>query len=164
MDRPVSPSWREVDDNTAVTHGVARHRVPAVPHRCRHVVLAGGSLSQDRTVHWSSRWATTADEAARRGVVEGGPPRVGATSRFQATARSSLAQAGERCYIDWKGVKRRTSLSAIFALSSALGSPTSSPETEPVARIASIRSPRCAVCSMSASESLYRSWTMHSDW
>jgi hypothetical protein len=33
-----------------------------------------------------------------------------------------------------------------------------------VERIASIRSPRCAVCSMSASESLYRSRTMHSDW
>jgi class 3 adenylate cyclase len=32
-------------------------------------------------------------------------------------------------------VKRRTTLSAIFALSSALGSPRSSPETEPVARI-----------------------------
>jgi len=38
------------------------------------------------------------------------------------------------------------------------------PETELVARIASMRSPRCAMCSMSASESLYRSRTMHSDW
>jgi hypothetical protein len=59
-------------------------------------------------------------------------------------------------YIDRKGVKRRTTLPAKFALSSALGSPRSSPETDPVARIASARSPRCAACSMSASESLNR--------
>lgn len=45
-----------------------------------------------------------------------------------ATARSSLAQAGERVYIDWSGVKRTgTSLPANFARSSALGSPSSSP-------------------------------------
>jgi hypothetical protein len=37
-----------------------------------------------------------------------------------------------------------------------------SPVTEPVARIAADRSPTCAVCSMSASESLYCSRTMHS--
>src|SRR5215510_2098655 len=66
-------------------------------------------------------------------------------------------------YMDRKGVRRRTGLSASFALSSALGSPRSSLETNPVARIASPSSPRFAACSMSASESLYRSRTMHSD-
>lgn len=64
---------------------------------------------------------------------------------------------------DRKGVKRRTGPSASFALSSALGSPRSSPDTDPVARIASPISPRFAKCSMSASESLCRSRTMHSD-
>ena len=58
-------------------------------------------------------------------------------------------------YVDWKGPKSRTTLSANFALSSALGSARSSPETDHVAGIVSIRSPRCAACSMSASESLY---------
>src|SRR5215472_11148192 len=66
-------------------------------------------------------------------------------------------------YIDRKGVRRRTGLSASCALSSALGSPRSSLETNPVARIAAPSSPRFAACSRSASESLYRSRTIHSD-
>ncbi len=66
----------------------------------------------------------------------------------------SIAQRGERVYIDWWSVKIRTGLSAKLALSSALGSPRTSPEKEPVAKIALDRSPRFAPCSMSASESL----------
>jgi hypothetical protein len=66
-------------------------------------------------------------------------------------------------YLDRKGVKKRTGLSASAALSSAPGSSRSSLETNPVARIASPSSPRFAACSASASESLYRSRTMHSD-
>lgn len=47
--------------------------------------------------------------------------------------------------MDMKGVKRPTGPSAIFALSSALGSPRTSPETDPVARIGSITRPYRAV-------------------
>jgi hypothetical protein len=45
-------------------------------------------------------------------------------------------------YLDRKGVKRRTGLSASAALSSAPGSPRSSLETNPVARIACPSSPK----------------------
>src|ERR671910_79875 len=38
-------------------------------------------------------------------------------------------------YIDWNGVKSRTGPSAVIALSSAVGSPRISPETDAVARI-----------------------------
>src|SRR5262249_29659366 len=77
---------------------------------------------------------------------------------------TSSGQDGvDGAYIDRKGVKRRTGPSASFALNSAPGSPRSSLETNPVARIAAPSSPRFAACSRSASESLYRSRTMHSD-
>jgi hypothetical protein len=49
---------------------------------------------------------------------------------------------GERCL--HRQVGREQTDHAAGHLSSALGSPRSSPETEPVARIASVRSPRCA--------------------
>jgi hypothetical protein len=59
-------------------------------------------------------------------------------------------QPASGVYIDRKGAKRRTGLPAKFALRSAPGSPTSSPDSDPVARIGSMRSPTCAACSMSA--------------
>jgi hypothetical protein len=48
-------------------------------------------------------------------------------------------------YMDRKGLKRGTPLPAVIAVSSALGSPRSSLETDPVAKIAFMRSPTCAV-------------------
>jgi hypothetical protein len=60
-------------------------------------------------------------------------------------------------YMDRKGLKTGVPLPAVIAVSSALGSPRSWPETDPVAKIAAMRSPTCAPCSMTASESRYRS-------
>src|SRR5712664_1906417 len=64
-------------------------------------------------------------------------------------------------YRDRNGVKRRTPLPTNFALTSALGSPSSSLDTNP--GIALPKSPRCQACSTSASESRYRSSAMQSD-
>jgi hypothetical protein len=64
---------------------------------------------------------------------------------FQQRLEAASPKLATGLYIDKKGVKRRTGLSASFALSSALGSPRSSPETDPVARIASPISPDGAV-------------------
>ena len=59
------------------------------------------------------------------------------TTPQPARLKARPRQAGERCHIDRNGVKRRTGLPAKLALSSALGSPRSLPETDPVAKIAS---------------------------
>ena len=56
-------------------------------------------------------------------------------------------------YMDRKGLKRGIPLPAIRAVSSALGSPRSSLETDPVAKMASLRWATCAPCSMTAVES-----------
>src|SRR4051812_37095550 len=83
-------------------------------------------------------------ERGFRGVARG-KVRIRTWRRLGA-ASPKPASAG---YIDWNGVKSWTGLPAKFALSSALGSPRSSPETEPVALIASMNSLMWARCSMS---------------
>ena len=67
-------------------------------------------------------------------------------------------------YIGWEGREETDRPAGQLRSEIGVGSPRSSPETEPVARIASKRSPTFAVCWMSASGSLYRSRTMHLDW
>ena len=81
-------------------------------------------------------------------------------ARVTAPAEPTNQMLSNGVYIDRKGVKRRTGPSASNALSWAPGSPRSSLETNPAARIAAPSSPRFAACSRSASESLYRSRTM----
>jgi hypothetical protein len=115
-----------------------------------------GSLTSPAV--WSPRSRKSA-QCARAAPRPAGPGRI-RTQHWLGAASPKLASGG---YIDRKGVKIRTGPPVSIALSSALGSPRSTLEPDPVARIASPISPRFAACSMSAAESLYRSRTVHSD-
>jgi hypothetical protein len=78
-------------------------------------------------------------------------------SRIGVLEGPAAAEAGKRPYMDRNGRKIETPLPAVAAVSSALGSPRSSLETDPVVKIAFMRSLTCVACSMTASESWYRS-------
>ena len=66
----------------------------------------------------------------------------------------SLLRTAIGVYIDRWGVNRRTTLSAIVALNSALGSPMSSRRRSPSQGLPPSGRQSYAACSMSASESL----------
>lgn len=72
---------------------------------------------------------------------------------FQTNALNSCHVGRSTVYSDRKGVKRRTGLPASSPLSSSLGSPRSSLDANPVARMACPTSPRWEPCSIIAAES-----------
>src|SRR6185437_8390177 len=130
------------------------------PGRLQAVQPGGEEPGDPRRIRPVEASAAATPPAEQRGPLAA---RRGRSWAGTSPAGGDEQDGGDGVYIDRKGVNRRTGPSASFALSSAPGSPSSSLETNPVARIAAPSSPRFAACSRSASESLYRSRTMHSD-